>query len=112
MSCKSVLVNYLERNKVFIIPASTDMPDISFLEREFKKEFKFQGNVNIGITFQRFDKAWEEYVDIDEACQLDNKEKLKAVVLPLLSDRSATPSEVPSDKQSRGIYKVCIYNII
>ena len=46
MSDKSVLVNYLERNKLL-----TDLPDISFLEREFWKEFNFHGNVNIEITF-------------------------------------------------------------
>ena len=96
MSNKSVLVNYLERNKVFTILASTDLPDISFLEREFRKEFKFHGNVNIGITFQQFHKALEEYVDVDKCCQLDNRKKLKAVVLPLLSDvsQSATQSRI------------------
>ena len=99
MSNKSVLVNYLERNNVLTILASTDFRDILFLEREFWKEFKFHGNVNVGITFQRFDKAWEEYVDVDKGCQLDNREKLKAVVLPLLSDisQSATPSDAQLD---------------
>ena len=65
MSNKSVLLNCLERNTVFTILASTDLPDISFLEREFRKELKFHGNVDVGITFQRFDKAWEENVDVD-----------------------------------------------
>ena len=99
MSNKSVLVNYLKRNKVLTILASTDLPDILFLEREFWKEFKFHGNVNIGITFQWFDKAWEGYVDVDKSCQWDNRENQKAVVIPLLSDisQSATPSDVQLD---------------
>ena len=53
----------------------------------------------MGITFQRFDKAWDEYVDFYKNCQLNNRDKLKAVVLPLLSDlvsQSAT-STVQSD---------------
>lgn len=92
MSTRSVLISYLERNKVFTIPASNKMPDVSYLEKEFRKEFKFQGNVSIAITLQRYDEMWEEYIDVDESCKLQNKEKLKAVVIPALSDSFTTPA--------------------
>ena len=88
MSTKSVLVNYSERNKVFTIPQSTDIYDLSYLEKGFRKEFKFQANVNLEISFQRFEKDWDEYVELDKSCILNHREKLKAVVTPLLTDGS------------------------
>ena len=74
------------------------MSDVCYLEKEFRKEFKFQGNVKIGITFQRFDQTWEEHIDVDPGCQLNNREKFKAVVLvlPLVTSdvsQSATLSD-------------------
>jgi hypothetical protein len=93
---KSVLVNYLERNKIFTIPALTNLSDIAFLETQFRKEFMFQRNVNIGITFQRYDSDWGEYIDAEQDCQLNHKEKLKVVVTPLLSDFSQTATCTPS----------------
>ena len=80
---KSILVSYLERNKILKIPDSTD-GDVTFLEREFKKEFKFGSNVNLLVTFQRYDSEWGEYVDLDDEYSLGNKEKLKAVVTPVV----------------------------
>ena len=85
MSTKSVLVNYFERNKVFSIPQSTDIPDISYLEKEFRKVFKFQANVNLEISFQRFEKDWEEYGRIREKLYFKSQ---GAVVTPLLTDGS------------------------
>ena len=84
MSTKPVLVNYAERNKIFHIPKSIDVPDVVYLEGEFRKEFKFKRNVNLDISFQRFEKDWDDYVEVDKNGSLMNKEKLKAVVTPLL----------------------------
>ena len=49
---KSVLVTYLERNKVLKIADSNDSSDVKRLEEEFRKEFKFDSNVRLIITFQ------------------------------------------------------------
>ena len=46
--------------------------------------FLYEGNVSIRISFQKFDPKWEEYIDLDESCDLVNKEKLKEVVTPRL----------------------------
>ena len=94
MSTKSVLVNYFERNKVFSIPQSTDIPDLSYLEKEFRKEFKLQANVNLEISFQQFEKDWEEYVELEKSCILNHREKLKAVVTPLLTDGSLSEASL------------------
>ena len=91
---KSVLVTYLERNKVLKIPYSNDSPDVKRLEKEFRKEFKFDSNVRLIITFQRFDRDWEEFVDLDDECTLLDKDKLKAVVSPILATPTTEISEV------------------
>lgn len=94
MAMKSVLVTYSERNKVFRIPKSIEFPDLIYLEKEFKKEFKFQPNINLEISFQRFEKDWEEFVEVDKDCTLNDKEKLKAVVTPLLVTDVSSQSDV------------------
>lgn len=91
---KSVLVTYLERNKVLKIADSNDSSDVKRLEEEFRKEFKFDSNVRLIITFQRYDRDWEEFVDLDDECTLLNKDKLKAVVTPLLATPTTEISEV------------------
>jgi hypothetical protein len=91
---KSVLVTYLERNKVLKIADSNDSSDVKRLEGEFRKEFKFDSNVRLIITFQRYDRDWEEFVDLDDECTLLNKDKLKAVVTPLLATPTTEISEV------------------
>ena len=62
--------------------------------KEFRKEFKFHSNVSLNVTFQRFDSDWGEYVDLDEDCTLVHKDKLKAVVSPLLTTPSTDSCEV------------------
>jgi hypothetical protein len=83
---KSILVTYLERNKIFTLPHTGD--GISFLEEQFRKEFKFDSNVSLEITFQRLhmDVYWGEvYIDLDQDSTLNHKDKLKAVVTPVLT---------------------------
>ena len=91
---KSVLVTYLERNKILKIPVSSKTDELKFLEKEFRNEFKFESNVNLLITFQHFDGEWDEYVDLDEDCALAHKDKLKAVVSPMLITPPNEISEV------------------
>lgn len=81
---KSVLVSFLERNKVIKCPADSEEGDVSFLKREFRKQFSFEKHVAIDVTFQRFDSEWEEYVDLDDET-VSNKEKLKVVITSKLA---------------------------
>ena len=42
--------------------------------------------MNLQVTFQKFDKEWEEYVDLESPAVLCHNDKLKAVVTPLLEE--------------------------
>ena len=87
---KSVLVTYLERNKVFHLITSDGEPDLKVLEEMFRREFRFESNVALDITFQRLDADWGEYIDLDSGSKLNHKEKLKAIVTPRLTSTSNT----------------------
>ena len=80
---KSVMVS--QRNKVLKVPATNERGDLNFLEEVFRKEFQFDTNVSLVITFQRFDRDWEEYEDLDDQSVLLHKDKLRTVVTPLLT---------------------------
>ena len=80
---RSVLVTYLERNKVFTFPSSGN--GLKLLEEQCRKEFKFDSSVD--VTFQRLevDDDWGEiYIDLDEDSTLNHKDRVKAVVTPVL----------------------------
>ena len=55
---KEVLVSYLERNKVVSIPVSESADELSYLKKEFNNIVSFGSNVNLLVTFQKFDKDW------------------------------------------------------
>ena len=76
---KSVLVSYIDRNKVIRIPHGkpSGLDDLQFLESEFKTLFSFQKNIRLCVTFQRYDKDW---VDLEPTDIIENKDKLGAVV--------------------------------
>ena len=61
------------------------MSDVSFLTKEFRKEFSYDGNVNVVVTFQWYDHEWDEMVDLDPDSRINDKDKLTAVVAFLLS---------------------------
>ena len=92
---KEVLVSYLERNKVVSIPVSESADELSYL-KEFNNIFSFGSNVNLLVTFQKFDKDWGEYIDLETPAVLSDKDKLKAVVTPLLVDSTPVQSSLSS----------------
>ena len=79
-----ILVGYLERNKILKINSVVGQSDLVLLEKEFKKEFNYQSNVNL------------VFVKLDHGCTLANKDKLKAVVAPLLQSPPSTENVVES----------------
>ena len=97
MDRKSVLVSYGERNKVVSIPQSTGKSDLEFLSKEFKTVFSFGDNVNLLLTFQKFDSEWGEYLDLENNSTLFHKDKVNAIVTPILTDDTPLPSVVPSE---------------
>ena len=81
---KTVLLSYLERNKVFQIPDEKNDTDLTFLEKGFRKTFSYASNVSLTVTFQRYDEAWGEYIELSEDDIIRNKDKLKVVVTPCM----------------------------
>ena len=76
MEAKSVLVSYVDRKKVLKFNVNTKLTDMEFITKEFMREFSFESNVNINVTFQRFDPEWDEYIDLEPGSTLNHKDKL------------------------------------
>lgn len=65
MSSKTILLSYLERNRVVKVP-HTSSSDVHYLETEFRRLFQFGSNDHVIITFHRYDDEWQEYIDFEE----------------------------------------------
>ena len=95
MGTKNVLISYLEWNKKFTLPVKKELSDVEFLRKEFLKAFAFnERSVNLIVTFQIFEKEWDEFVEIEEDAVIADKAKLKAVVMPILGETCSTLSQV------------------
>ena len=105
MATKSVLVSFMERKKIVKIDVEKQMSDVEFLSQEFRKEFCFESNVNVVVTFQRFDPEWGEYVDLEPDSVLNHKDKLLAVVTPIL----VTPSASSCEEEYTEVSPLCRY---
>ena len=91
MDVQQVLVSFMDRRKVVKIGPNTQMSDVSFLTKEFQKEFSYDCNVNVVVTFQR---EWDEMVDLDPDSRINDKDKLTGVVTPILvTPRVSSPTE-------------------
>ena len=92
---KLVLVSYLENNKVLKIPTNKgSVSDVEYLEQAFRPEFSFESTVKLSITFQRFDEDGNEFIDLEADTELQQKDKVKAVVSAALVDPTFTPDTV------------------
>lgn len=83
MAHKTILLKYLEIREEVVVPKEKSTTDLAFLESSFHSLFKFQEQVNLQITFQRFD-GFCELVDLDEGNELNDMEKLNVIVTPVL----------------------------
>ena len=81
MASKPILLRYQENRKKVVIPAEKTESDLEFLESSFCTHFKFQNQVNLVISFQRFDKDFEEFVDLEPDEELLD---LNVIVTPIL----------------------------
>ena len=93
---KTVLVSYLEKNKRMIISPEESESELDYLRREFLVLFKFEANVKLDVTFQKFDSDWNEFVDSEDTDEICDKDKLKAVVTPILTQETPEGSTCTS----------------
>ena len=93
MANRIVLVSYLERKKKFSLPTVKDLSDVDYLKREFLTAFAFKQEraVNLSVSFQSFDKEFDDFVEVEDDDVIPDKTKLKAVVMPVLGDTPVTP---------------------
>ena len=63
-------------------------------------------NVHVEVVFQKFDPEWQEYVDLEKNTVLDQKEKLKMVITPIIVTPSPTGTSLPE------VIQVSHYNYI
>lgn len=87
---KTVLLSYLEKNKRIVISGEKSESDLRYLNNQFIAQFNFSSNVKLDITFQRFESEWNEYIDLEETDKINDKDKLKVVVTPLLGGETPT----------------------
>lgn len=100
MSSKNILLSYLDRKRVVKVPCSHSCTsDIAYLESKFWKLFHFGSNVHVTVTFQKCDSSWNEFIDLEEDATLEDKEKLKVIVTPMLTtlSPSAATAMLPSE---------------
>ena len=97
---KRILLSYLDRNKPITIPEEVK-DTVSYLKQEFVKNFNFAPNVKLSIVFQKFEEEWNEFVDLEDDAVIRNKEKLKVVVTPLLTDTSQCSNSVEDTEEVR-----------
>ena len=71
---------YLERKKKFSLPTVKDLSDVQYLKREFLTAFAFKQEraVNLSVSFQSFDKEFDDFVEVEEDDDIPDKTKLKA----------------------------------
>lgn len=107
MPDKQVLISYLDSNKVVRIPQSISGDQLPYLTQQFKKAFLFGENVKLLVTFQKYNADWGEYIDLETPVVVEHKEKLKAIITPLLTDNSISSGQSPSvnDEVSQKKYR-------
>lgn len=97
LDTKTVLVSYLEKKKRITIPSEKSESDLEYLKREFLTKFKFESNVKLDITLQKFYADWpNDYVDLEDTDEIEDRDKLKAVVVPILTQETPEGSACPS----------------
>lgn len=88
MASKQVLVTYSERNKILTIPRGCGN-DLEFLTEEFFGGFGVKSTSST-VTFEQFSEDWGCYVELERHGEIENKCKLKAVVVPTFSTPTLT----------------------
>ena len=78
---KRVLLSYLERNKIVDIPERKEENDVQYMKNEFLNIFNLIDDVTVDdVFFQKFDEEWDAFIDLEDDDELNDKDKVKAVV--------------------------------
>ena len=69
--------------KKVAIPNEKPVTDVQFLNSTFRGLFDVQIDVNVALSFQRFDKEFQVYVDLEEDEHVIDREMLNVVMTTL-----------------------------
>ena len=75
---KKVLIMYCERVREMVIPPDSGS-EIEFLADSFYQDFGVKKSCS-SVTFQKFDKEWNRFVELNPDSEVPDRETLKAVV--------------------------------
>ena len=76
------------RNKILCLPVENEGKDVEYLKATVRKGFQVAASDR--IVFQRFDEDWiNNYVDVDDNAEVEDREKLKVIIPPTVADSSA-----------------------
>ena len=62
---KSVLLSYLEQNKILNIPERKEENDVQYTKKEFLNMLNLMNNITVELFFQKFDKECDTYIDLE-----------------------------------------------
>ena len=94
---KTVLVSFKERNKVLRVSTSTNEQEIACLKEQFFHAFNETITEGQLIVFQRYDSEWDSFVDLEEHDTVENRDKLKAVIIEKTGSSINTGSVVNTE---------------
>ena len=72
MATKEIILSYLERN-IIVKVGDSDMckgSELRYLEDCFRKLSNYQANVDINISFHKFNTDWNEFIELDDKAVL------------------------------------------
>ena len=92
MATRTVLLISGERRKVVELPAGVADHDYDYLRCVFVRTFSAKNEAN--VHFQRYDREWEEWIDLDEDFVAVDRERIKVVESSLDLHAAKTQAEV------------------
>ena len=85
MASKTILLKYQESGKKVVIPAETTN-DLDFLESSFRSLYQCElKESNVAITFQRYDEAFDEFIDLETDEEVHHLDKINVIATPTVA---------------------------
>ena len=74
-----VLVSYLGRQQVFSLQENDTTGRMTDLRQQVSLYFEIPSGTK--VIFQRFNKKWDTYLDLDDAETIQDRDKLEVIVI-------------------------------
>ena len=94
-------MSFKERNKVLRISTSTVEKEFACLKEQLCRAFDETLSEGQFVTFQRFDSAWDSFVDLEDGDAVEDRDKLKVVITEGRAE--STLAENTSNRDTRTV---------